>query len=206
MTDEVQTIDEELQIQLHHFVNKGFILTTAPSLVMEEILVAVDDIMSQKVNPKQFNHRLAGQLQHEYELTFSDEAKELLEKVTNEWHRNHGSLGTPNKLIESWINLQQKHEFNPPHLHDGQLSWVIWANIPYNLKDELNQFPKARHHEASMFGFLWTDSLGNIKSKMLPVDKDWAGKMIVFPAAMRHFVNPFYTSDGLRISVAGNMG
>ena len=35
-----------------------------------------------------------------------------------------------------WINYQKKNEFNPPHDHDGKLSFVIYLKIPEELKKE----------------------------------------------------------------------
>jgi len=37
------------------------------------------------------------------------------------------------------------------------------------------------------------------------LDKSWEGTIIVFPAKMLHCVYPFYTSDGTRISLSGNV-
>ena len=39
----------------------------------------------------------------------------------------------------------------------------------------------------------------------LPIDKNWEGYMIMFPANLQHCVYPFYTSDETRISFAGNI-
>jgi hypothetical protein len=198
---------EYLSIELHHFPNNGYILTQAPRVVMEEIHQAVNDILTQKVTPVEYNKRLAGQIKHEYKIDFSDRAIQMIEFVGNEWHRKHGTDGNlNNQHLGAWVNLQTKHEFNPLHDHDGILSWVIWANIPYDFDEEQQVFPKARNKDVSKFGFVYTDSLGTIRTHSLPIDKTWEGRMIVFPAGMRHYVNPFYTSDGIRISVAGNLG
>ena len=29
------------------------------------------------------------------------------------------------ELITTWVNRQKKNEFNPPHTHDGHLSFVL---------------------------------------------------------------------------------
>lgn len=33
-----------------------------------------------------------------------------------------------------WVNYQKQHEFNPPHDHDGKLSFVAYLQIPEELK------------------------------------------------------------------------
>jgi hypothetical protein len=38
------------------------------------------------------------------------------------------------------------------------------------------------------------------------VDKEWEGKIALFPAKLNHLVYPFYTSDEPRISISGNIG
>ena len=35
-----------------------------------------------------------------------------------------------------WINYQKQNGFNPPHDHDGKLSFVIYLKIPEELKKE----------------------------------------------------------------------
>ena len=44
-----------------------------------------------------------------------------------------------------------------------------------------------------------------IDSIFLNVDKSFEGKMLMFPSKQMHAVNPFYTSDGYRITVSGNL-
>ena len=38
----------------------------------------------------------------------------------------------------------------------------------------------------------------------IELDRNSAGKMVIFPATLKHSVYPFYTSDDYRISVSGN--
>jgi hypothetical protein len=39
----------------------------------------------------------------------------------------------------------------------------------------------------------------------LPVDKTFEGKIAFFPSKLSHCVYPFYSSDGIRISISGNI-
>ena len=39
-------------------------------------------------------------------------------------------------LSALWINHQKSNEYNPPHDHDGKLSFVIYLQIPEELKKE----------------------------------------------------------------------
>jgi hypothetical protein len=198
---------ENITVEFHDFPNKGYILTQAPDILMREITDSINNMISGQLHPLEYNGRLAGHLKKEFQLNFSPEAQRVIERLGQSYHDRHGSpAGIKNKYIEAWVNMQAKHEFNPIHDHEGILSWVIWVQIPYDLQQELQVFPKANCHKASVFGFVYTDTLGNISTIELPVDQTWQGRMCIFPAAMKHFVNPFYTSDGIRISVAGNLG
>ena len=43
-------------------------------------------------------------------------------------------------LTALWCNFQRQHEFNPPHDHDGKLSFVIYLSIPDKLKEENKKY------------------------------------------------------------------
>lgn len=198
---------EYFQIETHQLPNTNFILVNAPEQVMAEIKEQVDAIMSGAKPPVMFNSRLAGQIKGEFQLELSDTSKKLIEFFGAEYlKRNDLDVPEPVKFQESWVNLQVKHEYNPLHDHSGVLSWVIWVNIPYDLEEELKMFPTAKNQDASMFSFVYTNVLGEISTFNLRIDKSWEGRMVIFPAKMKHQVSPFYTSDGVRISVAGNLG
>jgi hypothetical protein len=198
---------EYLQIETHDLPNQNFILVNAPEQVMSEIKEQVNGILSGTKPAMLFNKRLAGQIKGEFGLEFSDASKQLIEFLGAEYiKKNKMVIEQPVKFQEAWMNLQVKHEYNPLHDHSGVLSWVIWVNIPYDLEEELKTFPDAKNQDASMFSFVYTNVLGEISTFNLRIDKSWEGRMVIFPAKMKHMVAPFYTSDGIRISVAGNLG
>ena len=116
---------------------------------------------------------------------------------------NPGVSELPSRLntsmINLWINYQQKNEYNPPHTHSGSLSFVIWLQIPEEIKNEPllpgNQTPGSfvvSHGEAHSFS---TNSI-----PFLPEVAD----MIIFPSYCEHYVHQF-KSDVTRISAAGNV-
>jgi hypothetical protein len=105
-------------------------------------------------------------------------------------------------LMVSWLNYQKKHEFNPAHDHDGDLSFVMWLKIPYDLKSELSlqNVRNSNSPRNSMFEFV-----GDNYSFQIPVSKQMEGSIIMFDSSQRHLVYPFYTSDEFRISFSGNI-
>ena len=110
------------------------------------------------------------------------------------------SHSVPIEAYDPWFNIQEKHEFIPSHVHDGIASYVIWINIPYDIRQEL-----ATGEHASTFAFTYFNIIGGASNKTLPVDKSYEGKIIMFPAGLLHQVYPFYTSDDCRISISGNV-
>ena len=107
------------------------------------------------------------------------------------------SLNT--SMLGLWINYQEKNEYNPPHTHSGSLSFVIWLQIPEEIKNEPmlsgNQKPGSfvvRYGESQQFS---TNSI-----PLLPE----VGDMIIFPSYCEHYVHQF-KSDVTRISAAGNL-
>ena len=157
---------------------------------------------------------LVGHIKEEYHITKISEpfAQYILKccatpPVYDTW-KEVSILSTPVPIyIESlWCNFQKKYEFNPPHGHSGILSFVIFIQIPYDLKEEEKYFPDTfREGQASKLGFINSTPRGAITSQTLPIDKTFEGKMLIFHASQMHYVNPFYTSDDSRITVSGNI-
>tara|TARA_X000001388_G_C2216769_1_gene117572 strand:+ start:779 stop:1441 length:663 start_codon:yes stop_codon:yes gene_type:complete len=105
------------------------------------------------------------------------------------------------KLGKPWINYQKKNEFIPNHIHDGIFSYTIWMDIPYDSNEEL----KEGGNDASCFQFSYTDILGITRVHNIRLNKKDNGRMLFFPAKLRHQVYPFYTTDKYRVSISGNV-
>ena len=111
------------------------------------------------------------------------------------------------KFSKPWINFQKKYEFNPMHDHAGTYSFVLWIQIPYDLKEEL-EFQNCKNSNSernSLFCFTYLNHYGQFVENTLPIDKTWEGTMILFPSKLQHQVFPFFTSDDYRISISGNL-
>jgi hypothetical protein len=111
------------------------------------------------------------------------------------------------KLASMWVNFQQKYEYNPMHFHDGVYSFVIWLTIPYRKEIELEHSPGINSvmNRAGMFEFVYTNSMGFTCSNLMPVDSTWDGTICVFPAKLNHVVYPFFSSNGYRVTISGNL-
>jgi len=161
-------------------------------------------------NKEDMRGKLAGQI--EKETGYSDESRErLLPYVSS-------ALGFYNQAYEAytkkkwdkvpeyvlsalWINYQKKNEFNPPHDHDGKLSFVIYLKIPEELKKENKEY-KGRSCGPGGIQFIYGEGPRDAVTYMshFPEERD----MFIFPAWLKHWVSPFQ-SDCTRISVSGNI-
>jgi len=197
--------------QVFTFPNNGVVFDRLSKDTYDALRAAIEK--AQSTNPA-MNGRLVGHLKHEVEFP---EGKDIIKDSIlslaaihadyfNHF-KNHAILTKSGKMVIDplWINFQEKHEFNPPHGHEGIYSFVIWVRIPYSLEEEINAFPDAKHKMTSMFGFITTDILGRSHINPIPVDQDYEGVVCLFPSSLLHYVNPFFTSNAHRISVSGNI-
>ena len=105
-----------------------------------------------------------------------------------------------------WVNFMKANEFNPPHIHSGDLSFVIYLDIPKNLNKERYEYKgTSAGPGAIVFNYGESNPSGScqhfITSHMFLPEK---GDFFIFPANLRHYVIPF-KSKGERISVSGNL-
>ena len=197
-----------------------YLFTEIPPSLLKMIREEVTEIQNSVFNKEKYkplNKSLVGAIEHEFVLKKTADA--ILDFLNEEivpayWRRNGNEklAGTPHtyNAVEGydpvWVNFQKKGEYNPIHVHTGDISFVIWVNVPYLIQDEDN-IAAVKDTQAKMgsrFNFHTISDTG-IKHHAIPVDKTFEGKMVVFPTHLNHSVTPFYTSDDFRISVAGNI-
>jgi len=163
-----------------------------------------------KNNKDDYRGKLAGQIDDE--TGYSDESRNKIVPYVS------SALGLYNKAYEAytkkkfekqpeyimsalWINHQKANEFNPPHDHDGKLSFVIYLKIPEELKKE-NEAYKGKSCGPGGIQFIYGEGPRDAITYMsyFPRERD----MFIFPAWLKHWVSPFQ-SDCTRISVSGNI-
>jgi hypothetical protein len=184
------------------------------SKISNDILIQLKEdanyILKNENKFEKYNSKLIGNIEKEYSLSQSKNIlKPILFNLANEFHKYSAENEKyPSWNIEGiWINFQKKHEHNPLHNHSGVLSFVLWVQIPYDLKKEL-ELPNSKNSVRptnSLFDFVYTDFLGRIVHSPIPLDKTYEGTIVIFPSSLNHMVYPFYTSDDYRISIAGNL-
>ena len=156
------------------------------------------------------NENLASIIDNVKVYTEQEDRKFLVDNLTpylqsylefgKEWYQKSDPTLPELELLRHWINFQQPNEFNPEHTHTGDLSFVIYLQIPESLKTE-NQAYTGTSAGPGAIVFRYGE------------DQDWAGStqnflpergdLFIFPSKLSHTVFPF-KSQGERISVAGN--
>jgi hypothetical protein len=195
-------------IELIQFENFGFLKCKIPSDLLtklrQEALLDSDQIHPTSIDgvgiPKTIKlaHNLAA-------------FKSFVAGITAEFIRafpryvksfDHFTHNVPLHYNQPWFNLQKKYEFIPNHFHEGFISYASWIQVPFDIDQEHS---KGTNNYSGCFEFTYTSGLGNIMIERLYVDKSWEGYLIMFPSKLIHCVYPFYSSDGVRISLSGNI-
>ena len=192
------------------------LMADVPSSLMHILGSIADKMENEWDESKNWNSTLAGHLLHQYQLDNIPELNSFVIDLATMYDRHHRLSSSFSKVFSkkvklsadrSWINFQGPTEYNPVHGHSGLISWVIWVKIPYNRIEEAECFPDRKPEDVlnGDFQFIYTNHLGRITTSQLALDKEYEGKIVLFPSTMMHAVYPFYTVDSYRVSVAGNI-
>jgi len=130
----------------------------------------------------------------------------LISAYDNGSQKNMNYVGIDQMKMDClWVNFQKQYQWLPMHMHNALYSFVIYINIPYDIKEELNHPDFQSAKTGSCFNFIYNNVLGKVSKLELTLDKQWEGSMVFFPGELNHIVYPFVTSTGYRIAVAGNV-
>ena len=163
-----------------------------------------------KNNKMDYRDKLAGILNKE--TGYSEESKnKLLPELSQclgiydqafEQYTNKKYQKKPDNILSAlWINYQKANEFNPPHDHDGKLSFVTYLQIPKELKIENQEYIGKSCGPGGIQFFSGNGPRDCVTyMSFMPEEND----MFIFPAWLKHWVAP-YKSDVTRISVSGNV-
>lgn len=190
--------------------NPGVTTGVLPKNIYDLLMNEVKVIQSNWTDYEKWNDSLVGNMEKQYGFdqmipVLEPYLNEMCKSYTENW--NFYKKNEDFKLTQLWINFQSKNEFNPIHHHNETFSFVSWLKIPYNIEEELNapHVKDTKAKAASTFQFVYSNILGQVSLETLYVNKDWEGRIVLFPAHLSHCVYPFTTSDDYRISISGNL-
>ena len=163
-----------------------------------------------KKNVLDFKDKLAGILDHE--TGYSEESKQKILPFLSHYlgaydevfqkYVNKAYTKKPEYILSAlWCNFQRPNEFNPPHDHDGKLSFVSYLSIPDALKEE-NKNYVGKSCGPGGIQFIYGNGPRDCISYQSFFPEE--GDMFIFPAWLKHWVSP-YKSNVIRISVSGNI-
>ena len=195
--------------------NYGYYLDKAPQNVLNELGKEISYLQNNFNEGKKFNDMLAGEIEHEYALPLQDQTYDYIKDLTYRFETESGFGTSIYETLSSltidtlWVNFQKKHEYNPPHIHSGIYSIVIWYKIPYFIKDEEKyNYKTSQSCNHGRFAFLYPTPQNfrtPIQLKALDIDKTKEGYVAIFPSNLNHMVYPFYSSNEYRITISGNV-
>ena len=179
----------------------------------EECQIILEEGKKCRIESNDHRSYLAGHLSEEYKLTDKRKMEWLETYITtyimayNNWR---GKQQKSDKLIKTtlqslWINYMHAGDFNPPHHHDADISFVIYPTMPKKIIEENKAFKGRRNPGGGGPGTIsWvygedTDQCISIVSRLPET-----GDLFIFPATLKHWVFPF-KSKVERISVSGNI-
>ena len=220
-------MSDETDIQ-HIELGKGTVaqLLKLPQQMIDYLWERIDVAKKKKINVKK---DLAGNISQSYKLEDpqnlvirnlynivfnSVDNPKMFEFINMEIQNSYKRIGLKNVMLEPylsglWVNFQKKGEFQPIHIHNGILSFVIWMDIPYHSKDEAKlPFAKSGCEDppGGNFSFPIPDSRSrSVKEYFIQMSPEKNGYCCFFPSDLSHQVYPFYTSDKDRISISGNI-
>ena len=162
-----------------------------------------------KNNRLDFRDKLAGIIENE--TGYSTESKQkvlpqlsqylgVYDQVYQNYVKQPYEIKPEHVLSSLWINHQRPNEFNPPHDHDGKISFVIYLQVPEEIKKE-NQAFVGKSCGPGGIQFVYGEGPRDCVTTLSYFPE--VGDMFMFPSWLKHWVAPF-KSDCLRISVSGN--
>ena len=172
------------------------------SLTSEE-LKKIKKLCSKKTTD--YRPQLAGLLRHEYKLDVKKIFPIILPYINSyaKAYTDYGPKPLSGKieLMAAWVNYMTKFESNPLHTHDDDLSFVIYTQVPKELKEECRQtIGNSKPGVINFVHTLGTEKYYINKHTFFPKEGDF----FIFPASLHHNVNSF-KNDKERISISGNI-
>ena len=158
-----------------------------------------------------YNKELVGHLKHQYlypvgvQEWFYNEFTPYLQAYRHGHSKYHGldNLEVDLQPVDLWINYMKPGDYNPPHTHGGDYSFVIFLDVPEELKKEMEDFEGTASKPGHLLFRYGQTAKPHWASTEIPIVPH-TGSCYIFPALLEHTVNPF-KSNITRVSVSGNI-
>ena len=151
-------------------------------------------IQNKKLSKKlDYDHRLIGSMKQQFSIPrkiLKLGLENQIKKAIKDYYLNTINIKVKKIKIErSWIVSQYAGDFNPPHLHRGNISGVGYLKIPSSIR---------RNEEKDLAGLIsFFDGRVSLPRNSPPLVKHRetfkpvVGDFYIFPASLMHDVHPF---------------
>lgn len=102
-----------------------------------------------------------------------------------------------------WVNFMQPGDFNPPHTHGGDYSFVVFVDMPKQIHKEIEKFEGTGARPGCLLFEYGTPSRPKWTTSGHAIIPQ-TGDIYMFPSLLQHWVVP-YKSKCTRVSVSGNL-
>ena len=108
------------------------------------------------------------------------------------------------KPQQVWVNHMTAGDFNPPHIHHGDITFVLFVDVPKVIQKENIKYSGSSLGPGAL-SFNWgTNEIASKRDCINSVNvMPETGDFFIFPTMLTHWVFPF-KSNATRISVSGN--
>ena len=200
--------DQQVSYDIYTPFGPRILKSSVPQVVIDAVNQKADTILqdNEKSNDLDYSSNLAGNVKKEVALSLAE--VKGLEVVVNKLATEYIMKLVPNQLdpektimsYSSWVVSQYAGDFNPLHIHDSQLSGVLFLKMPPNYEEEYRR----EDHYPSVGCLEFLGSVANTFAKHSWLVKPQIGDLYLFPSWLSHQVYPF-RSEGERRSMAFNI-
>ena len=200
--------DQQVSYDIYTPFGPRILKSSVPQVVIDAVNEKADTILqdNKKSNDLDYSSNLAGNVKKEVALSLAE--VKGLEVVVNKLATEYIMKLVPNQLdpektimsYSSWVVSQYAGDFNPLHIHDSQLSGVLFLKMPPNYEEEYRR----EDHYPSVGCLEFLGSVANTFAKHSWLVKPQIGYLYLFPSWLSHQVYPF-RSEGERRSMAFNI-
>ena len=181
--------------------------TKVPGYIIKQLIKDGDKLRK----ADSYNHALAGHLNNQFLYSvktqnwFYSEIQPIVQAYRNGHCKFHGikELNVELEADDLWVNYMKAGDFNPMHTHGADYSFVLFLDVPKQLKKEQEEFKGT----SAMPGQLLFEYTQQAKPRWATTGitiSPETGDFFMFPALLQHWVCPF-KSKVTRISVSGNL-
>ena len=133
-------------------------------------------------------------------------------ELVNQWagvdcfaHLTQNNASAEWNMDMAWINFQKRYEYNPPHNHPCDLSFVAYLNVPDEIRQEQKKLGESGRTAKQAPGVIYFDYGEQLPFSVKSMGRfPENGDLFLFPGWLKHHVHAF-KSNVERISASGNI-